>query len=113
MKKYNRVMLGRGGKFAKMCKDEGYIGAYFDIKVDLSDSLYDNWRDFNTKFIPVWMDYLRTGLVERFPTLIVCGIVMLVALLMFVAGVILSTLRQQDRRDFEFKLVQVAWMKKR
>lgn len=56
MKKYNRVMLGRGGKFAKMCKDEGYIGAYFDIKVDLSDSLYDNWRDFNTKFIPVWMD---------------------------------------------------------
>ena len=64
-------------------------------------------------FIPVWMDYLRTGLVERFPTLIVCGIVMLVALLMFVAGVILSTLRQQDRRDFEFKLVQVAWMKKR
>ena len=49
-------MLGRGGKFAKMCKDEGYIGAYFDIKVDLSDSLYDNWRDFNTKFIPVWMD---------------------------------------------------------
>lgn len=64
-------------------------------------------------FIPVWMDYLRTGLVERFPTLIVCGIVMMVALLMFVAGVILSTLRQQDRRDFEFKLVQVAWMKKR
>lgn len=37
-------------------------------------------------FIPVWMDYLRTGLVARFPTLIVCGIVMVVALLMFVAG---------------------------
>lgn len=64
-------------------------------------------------FIPVWMDYLRTGLVARFPTLIVCGIVMVVALLMFVAGVILSTLRQKDRRDFEFKLVQAAWMKKR
>lgn len=64
-------------------------------------------------FIPVWMDYLRTGLVARFPTLIVCGIVMVVALLMFVAGVILSTLREKDRRDFEFKLVQAAWMKKR
>ena len=64
-------------------------------------------------FIPVWMDYMRTGLVARFPTLIVCGIVMVVALLMFVAGVILSTLRQKDRRDFEFKLVQAAWMKKR
>lgn len=64
-------------------------------------------------FIPVWMDYLRTGLVARFPTLIVCGIVMVVALLMFVSGVILSTLREKDRRDFEFKLVQAAWMKKR
>jgi hypothetical protein len=64
-------------------------------------------------FIPVWMDYLRTGLVERFPTLIVCGIVMVVALLMFVAGVILSTLRQKDRRDFEFQLVQADWMRKR
>lgn len=64
-------------------------------------------------FIPVWMDYLKTGLVERFPTLIVCGIVMVVALLMFIAGVILSTLRQKDRRDFEFKLIQADWMKKK
>ena len=64
-------------------------------------------------FIPVWMDYMRTGLVARFPTLIVCGIVMVVALLMFVSGVILSTLRDKDRRDFEFMLVQAAWMKKR
>ena len=64
-------------------------------------------------FIPVWMDYMRTGLVARFPTLIVCGIVMVVALLMFVSGVILSTLREKDRRDFEIKLVQADWMKKR
>ena len=64
-------------------------------------------------FIPIWMDYLETGLVERFPTLIVCGITMVVALLMFVSGVILSTLRQKDRRDFEFNLVQAHWMKNR
>ena len=64
-------------------------------------------------FIPVWMDYMRTGLVARFPTLIVCGIVMVVALLMFVSGVILSTLRDKDRRDFEFMLVQAGWMKTR
>lgn len=64
-------------------------------------------------FIPVWMDYLKTGLVARFPTLIVCGIVMVVALLMFVSGVILSMLRQKDRRDFEFNLLQATWMKKR
>jgi hypothetical protein len=56
MKKYNRVMLGRGGMFAQMCREQGYIGADFDINVDLSDSLYNNWRDFNKKFIPVWMN---------------------------------------------------------
>ena len=55
MKKYNRVMLGRGAMYAKECRDNGYIGAHFDIDVDLSDSLYENWRDFNKKFIPLWM----------------------------------------------------------
>lgn len=56
MKKYNRVMLGRAGKYAKMCREGGYIGADFAIYEDLSDSLYENWRDFNKKYIPVWMN---------------------------------------------------------
>ena len=56
MKKYNRVMLGRGGMYAEQCRKEGYIGANFDIHVDLSDSLFDNWRHFNKKFIPMWME---------------------------------------------------------
>lgn len=48
-------MLGQGSKFAKICREENYIGADFDILMDLSDSLFENWRDFNAKFIPVWM----------------------------------------------------------
>ena len=56
MKKYNRVMLGRAGLYSKVCREEGYIGADFDIYQDLSDSLFENWRDFNRKFIPVWMN---------------------------------------------------------
>lgn len=56
MKKYNRVMLGRGSKYAKMCRAEGYIGANFNVPVDLSNSLHENWREFNAQFIPVWMD---------------------------------------------------------
>ena len=55
MRMYNRVMLGQGSKFAKMCREENYIGADFEIFMDLTDFLYDNWRDFNEKFIPVWM----------------------------------------------------------
>lgn len=49
-------MLGQGGRFAKMCRQEGYIGCGFDINVDLSDSLFENRRDFNQKFVPIWMD---------------------------------------------------------
>ena len=56
MKKYIRVMLGRGSVYAKKCREESFIGADFEVKVDLSDSLYENWRDFNKKFIPVWMN---------------------------------------------------------
>ncbi len=68
-------------------------------------------------FIPVGMDYLHTGEVARFPTLIVCGLLMVIALLMFVAGVILASLREKDRQDFEFKLIQAAhmhdWLRRR
>lgn len=56
MKKYNRIMLGRGSMYATICRKEGYVGANFGVDVDLSDSLFENWRDFNAKFIPVWMD---------------------------------------------------------
>ena len=55
-KKYNRIMLGRAGCFAKMCREEGYIGANFDIKKDLSDSLPENWRQFNEETIPLWLE---------------------------------------------------------
>ena len=55
-RKYNRIMLGRAGRFAKMCREEGYIGANFDIKKDLSSSLPENWRLFNEETIPLWLE---------------------------------------------------------
>jgi hypothetical protein len=80
MKKYNRVMLGRGGKYAKMCRQEGFIGSEFEVNKDLSDSLYENWRDFNKKFIPQWMAIMpgktktSAGLVCGFTWTIVKGL---------------------------------------
>ena len=56
--------------------------------------------------VPVVAEYFRTGLVPRFPTLIVCACGMVAALLLFISGVILSSLLTQDARDFEFKLQQ-------
>ena len=58
-------------------------------------------------FAPVLSEYIVTGLVPRFPTLIVCVMAMLAALQLFVAGLILSTLQEKDKRDFEFQLQQV------
>jgi len=58
--------------------------------------------------IPVLAEFFSTGLVPRFPTLIVCGITMLAALLLFISGLILSTLQEKDKRDFEFQLQMVS-----
>ncbi len=57
--------------------------------------------------IPVLHAYIATGLVSRFPTLIVCGLTLIAALLTFVSGVILDSQLAKDRRDFEFQLQTV------
>lgn len=62
-------------------------------------------------FVPVFRDYISTGMVERFPTLIVCGFVMLISILLFMIGIILTTLRVKDRHDFEYRLQQIHTLK--
>ena len=62
-------------------------------------------------FVPVFRDYISTGMVERFPTLIVCGFVMVIAILLFMIGIILTTLRVKDRHDFEYRLQQIHTLK--
>lgn len=51
--------------------------------------------------IPVLIEYAHTGLVERFPTLIVCCFALLASLLSLFAGSILSNMERTNRRDFE------------
>ncbi len=58
-------------------------------------------------FVPVLVDYINTGVVDRFPTLIVCGFVMVLAILLFSVGIILATLRVKDRHDFEYRLQEI------
>lgn len=67
-------------------------------------------------FIPVFVEYLATGLVPNFPTLIVCGFVMVASIQSFFAGLILDTVKQKSRRDFENLLIlndQIYKAKKR
>ncbi len=58
-------------------------------------------------FVPVLCEYFETGLVERFPTLIVCGFVYIAAIQSLFAGLMLSTMRQKDRQDFEMNLIML------
>ncbi|MBR4208899.1 MAG: glycosyltransferase [Lachnospiraceae bacterium] len=90
-------------------------------------NLYKNYRPFSffgiislselivaaLFFFPVFLEFLETGLVRRFPTLIVCGFVVMGAFLTFTAGTILETLVQKDRQEFEFRLQLVEHFYKR
>ena len=62
--------------------------------------------------IPVLMEYMKTGMVPNFPTLIVCGFVYLAAVQSFFAGLILKTLRQKDKQDFEQQLKNIYLLRK-
>ena len=62
--------------------------------------------------IPVFIDYANTGIVERFPTLIVCGFAFITATLSLFAGVILQAILRNNRREFEFKLHLIEQRKK-
>ena len=55
MKKYYRVMLGRKSVHAAESFSGNFIGANFEIPQDLTPDLPDDWREFNKKFIPIFM----------------------------------------------------------
>lgn len=55
MKEFYRVMLGKGSMYAKECREQGFIGADFDIQQDLTNHLPEDWREFNREFIPVYL----------------------------------------------------------
>lgn len=55
-------------------------------------------------FIPILVDFIRTGVVDKFPTLFVCCFVMLAAVQAFFSGMILSNMALKNRRDFELRL---------
>jgi glycosyltransferase involved in cell wall biosynthesis len=56
-------------------------------------------------FVPVLGDYFCTGLVERFPTLIVCCFVYIAAMQSLFAGIMLSTMKQKNMHDYEMNLI--------
>ncbi len=58
-------------------------------------------------FLPVLAEYFRTGLVARFPTLIVSGFIAVAAILSIFSGMILQTMIHKNRQDFEMVLIRL------
>lgn len=83
--------------------------------------LYKNYRPFGffcgisifllmvavAMFIPVLVTFIKTGLVPNFPTLIVSGFVALASIISFFAGLLLSSIAEKERREFEFSLFMI------
>lgn len=58
-------------------------------------------------FVPIAVDYMHTGLVPKFPSLIVCTFTALGAILSFFSGLILETMAQNNRQEFALRLHSV------
>lgn len=55
-------------------------------------------------FIPVLIDFFQTGAVEKLPTVVVCGVTMLASIVSLFCGLLLDTIKQKNRQDFEMEL---------
>ena len=90
-------VLGTIGKLYKNNKPFGFFGIIALALAVIAGLL----------FFPVLSEYLHTGLVRRFPTLIVSGFIAIGAIQSFFSGLILETLHEKDRHDFEMELLSI------
>lgn len=59
-------------------------------------------------FVPVFAEYLQTGLVARFPTLIVAGFAAIAGILMFITGILLHCIEKKHKQLYELFLNQIS-----
>lgn len=54
--------------------------------------------------IPVFIEYFKTGLVPKFPSLIVSGVCLTIAILLWITGIILQVIVKKNRQMYELYL---------
>ena len=54
--------------------------------------------------VPVFVEYFQTGLVPKFPSLIVSCILLVIALLLWITGIILQVIVKKDKQQYELYL---------
>ena len=63
--------------------------------------------------IPVLAEYFATGLVLKFPTLIVFGFMVLAAIQSLFTGLLLSVMLNKNKSDFEMRLTEASYRKRK
>lgn len=59
-------------------------------------------------FIPnVFIPYLNTGLVDKLPTMIICGFLVITAIISYYSGLVLDSILRKEKREFEFRLQRI------
>ena len=61
--------------------------------------------------VPVFVEYFQTGLVPKYPTLIVSSILLVISLLLYAVGLILQVIVKKHRQLFEIMLNQTEILK--
>ena len=56
---------------------------------------------------PVFVEYFKTGLVPRFPTLIFAGFMLMISMILLICGIILNIVIKKHRQLFEYMLLNV------
>lgn len=88
MKNYYRIYLGKGNKYLEDAIQGNFIGGDFDIDVDLTGKLPENWKDFNQKFIPYLLE--KDPERSKISAGLACGMLHTIAKGMKVGDIVLS-----------------------
>ena len=64
-------------------------------------------------FVPIFVEFLQTGVVPRFPTLIVSGVIAVMGMLLWVCGIILTVIVKKHRQLYEILLNQMEIIENR
>ena len=101
---YRDRPIGSTSKLSTFKDGIKIIGTIFRLFRDYKPLVFFSWISSFLILVsllillPVFIEYLQTGLVPRFPTLIVCGFIILFAMLLWMCGLILQVLLIRHRQ---------------
>ena len=53
---FYRIILGHQHSFAQECFENNFVGVDYSMNINLENDLPDDWREFNRKFIPTYLE---------------------------------------------------------